>query len=408
MSIWKASARKLRHSGISGFLEAAFEKTYREKFLRPLVNRTADLNSQIVSVEEIIEENNNNPADSFLPAVTEFPRKSTFESVESLDKIPQTGTTEQRLYCLQNAVIHSPAGVIQCASGEYIAESMYPVENFRRSTDDRDAGRMSIALSKTTYKHGLFPFLRTHRSSNPKSTAPVRYENAIALMPLWRNYFHWTIECLPRLFWLERYTEKTGSRPLILLPEDTSTWMLESLSMLGFRKGHYALIDVPNVSVDNLLVTSYPRAYPEYQSWLRRRALESISPNGSNSRIYISRKNATKRQVSNEKQVVDALESRGVQSYQLEELSVREQVQLFAEAELVIGPHGAGFANVVYSENPALIELFGSKRLNTYHQLSALLDYEYSAIQCEADGNDLIVDIAEILTVVDHIITNHG
>ena len=227
-------------------------------------------------------------------------------------------------------------------------------------------------------------------------------------MPLWSNYFHWTVECIPRLFWLKRYTEQTGIQPTILLPAHAATWMLESLSVLGFCKNDYEQVDTSTISVDNLLVTSYPRAYPEYQSWLRGRALGSISPNGSSPRIYISRKNATKRQISNEEQVVEALESRGVQSYQLEELSVREQVQLFAEAELVIGPHGAGFANTIYSEDPVIIELFGSKRLNTYHQLSALLDYEYSAIQCEANGSDLVVDIDELLTVVDDVTNSHG
>ena len=227
-------------------------------------------------------------------------------------------------------------------------------------------------------------------------------------MPLWTNYFHWTIECLPRLFWLERYTEQAGTRPTILLPVDASTWMLESLAMLGFCERDYKLVDAPTISVDNLLVTSYPRAFPEYQSWLRGRALESVSANESNSRIYISRENVTKRQITNERQVINALESRGVKSYQLEELSVQQQVKLFTKAELIIGPHGAGFANAIYSQNPHVIELFGSKRLNTYYQLSALLDYKYTAIQCDANGTDLIVDIDELVTAVDNAINNDG
>jgi len=287
-----------------------------------------------------------------------------------------------------------------------MSESVYPIESFRRADKAGNYGRLSIALSKTAYNHGLTHFLRTNQgNSGPKSLE--HYENAIALMPLWTNYFHWTIECLPRLFWLERYAEQTGIYPTILLPTDTSAWMLESLSMLGFCKDDYEMVDAPVISVDNLLVTSYPRAFPEYKSWLRKHALESISTNETNSRIYISRKNATKRQISNEKQLIDALKSRGVRSYQLEELSVHEQVQLFAEAELIIGPHGAGFANAIYSQNPNIIELFGSKRLNTYHQLSGLLDYEYSAIQCVANGSDLIVDIDEILTVVDSVIDTY-
>jgi hypothetical protein len=61
---------------------------------------------------------------------------------------------------------------------------------------------------------------------------------------------------------------------------------------------------------------------------------------------------------------MEKLESYGFDSYVLEDLSFYEQVDLFSSAEIVVGPHGAGFTNTIFADDLTLLELFGSGELS--------------------------------------------
>ena len=43
------------------------------------------------------------------------------------------------------------------------------------------------------------------------------------------------------------------------------------------------------------------------------------------------------------------LKEKGFQKVQLEKLSLQEQAELFYEADIIIGPHGSGFINLMFS-----------------------------------------------------------
>ncbi len=69
----------------------------------------------------------------------------------------------------------------------------------------------------------------------------------------------------------------------------------------------------------------------------------------SQERIYVSRKLAVKRHLSNEDEFLGLLEKHEFQKVYLEQMSIREQVELFSSASHVIGPHGAGLTNVIFA-----------------------------------------------------------
>lgn len=70
-------------------------------------------------------------------------------------------------------------------------------------------------------------------------------------------------------------------------------------------------------------------------------------PGARGRRLYISRA-GSRRAIENEAEVLDALAPFGVEVHRLETYAFSQQVRLFAEAELVCGPHGAGFANMIF------------------------------------------------------------
>jgi len=66
----------------------------------------------------------------------------------------------------------------------------------------------------------------------------------------------------------------------------------------------------------------------------------------------------------------------------LSKRSVREQVELFSQVELVIGVHEAGLANLIYTRAAHIIELFGRRRLNTYARLCDIEGIPYEHLAC--------------------------
>ena len=106
-------------------------------------------------------------------------------------------------------------------------------------------------------------------------------------------------------------------------------------------------------------------------------------------KIFISRKDSGYRVVENEDEIFRLFEQRGFKRYFLSELSMIEQVALFRDAEIIAGPHGSGFSNLIYC-NPGtkIIEIF-QKRLDLsffYIAQQIQFDYDYILTTSLCDG----------------------
>jgi capsular polysaccharide biosynthesis protein len=96
-------------------------------------------------------------------------------------------------------------------------------------------------------------------------------------------------------------------------------------------------------------------------------------------RIYISRARARGRQVINEDEVINVLNNWGFQTVFLEEMSVLQQVALFANAKVIVCPHGSSLTNLVFcSPKTKIIELFSPHYIRTdYWILSQQLQLQH-------------------------------
>ncbi|MCX7383642.1 MAG: glycosyltransferase family 61 protein, partial [Alphaproteobacteria bacterium] len=99
-------------------------------------------------------------------------------------------------------------------------------------------------------------------------------------------------------------------------------------------------------------------------------------------RIYIDRRASPNRRLQNEDEVVAALAGFGCVPVRLEDLSGAEQIGLFANAEVVVAPHGAGLAHLVHARpGAALLELHATHWVNwCYRRHAAVLGLIYDAI----------------------------
>lgn len=181
------------------------------------------------------------------------------------------------------------------------------------------------------------------------------------------NYYHWLYDVLPRIGLCESLIN-LNDIDYLLVPDLCHQFQWETLNILNISKNKLiSSANVQHISADNLLVTDHPNPDPSnlpkwIVDWLRLQFLSEARLNLKfNSLIYIERSDSVNnRRLLNEKEVVAFLKEKGFSTYRLSELSVREQISLFYHAEIIVGVHGAGFANLAFCKpGTKVIEFFG-------------------------------------------------
>lgn len=106
-------------------------------------------------------------------------------------------------------------------------------------------------------------------------------------------------------------------------------------------------------------------------------------------RLFISRQKAVERNLRNEDALMERLHSLGFQRVVLEDLPPSEQIRLFQETEIVVAPHGAGLANLLFSTDATVLELQPSPYVAPhYYLLCKRMGHDYQYLTHEAPHVD--------------------
>jgi len=212
-------------------------------------------------------------------------------------------------------------------------------------------------------EHPVFLNVRPRRSEYVDGTVAV-----LAARGTGHNYYHFLVDALPRLGMLDRALPDV--RPDRWVLDRTARYQRELLALLGLE-------DVPAiephggmaVQARRLLVPSLPNAStivaPDTVSWLRDR-LKPRDPAGRPGRLYVTRGDRPNtRRVVDEQALLDRLARRGFVAIDPGTLSVQEQIDHFAAAEVVVAPHGAALTNLAFAgDGVRVLELFAPGYLN--------------------------------------------
>lgn len=233
------------------------------------------------------------------------------------------------------------------------------------------------------------------------------------------NYYHWLLEYLPRI---SVYIDPPNndfsdlfSDAKIILPPSPTPWMFKSLDMLGVKEDRIIQPVGKQLRVDQLIfIPGFEQPYnvPLWAiNWLRDKfSTHMITSDPKNKRIYVSRSRAIHRRVRNEKEVIDFLSNYGFVEYVLEDMSLEEQISLFSQAEIVVGPHGAGFSNLVFSTNATLIDLFEPTHVHPcFFNICYDTGQDYWYVMNEkVDRNHMLVDIDKLQRTLERAIEERG
>jgi capsular polysaccharide biosynthesis protein len=168
------------------------------------------------------------------------------------------------------------------------------------------------------------------------------------------NYFHWTILILSRVLLLAEQGYLRNRR--LLLPREITRWMRETLGLIGIDETmilYYGREETLELA-DAMVVSPIQTPSRALLRSLRARlwtaagvaADNRLDPGGE--LLFMVRRNQVKRMILPFDAICDVAEGAGFRLVAPEELTVTEQVKLFAGARAIAGPVGAAFTNMLF------------------------------------------------------------
>lgn len=233
-----------------------------------------------------------------------------------------------------------------------------------------------------------------------------KIEEAIWVSDFWsKNYFHWVLECLPRILAVRKY----GINAPLLLPSHIyeAPYVKSSLEDFGIETITYNFKQTVLVrtlylpshdspcSFDPFFIKNVVKKFTEIDQQIIQMPFR---------KIFISRKDAVKRRILNEFDLIPILKDSGFEVIQMEKLSFRQQRELMRETRTLFSIHGAGLTNLIFlSQASKVIELHpDTDRYNScFYHLAASLDIDYYYCFEESDHlnpqeANILVDLGRI------------
>lgn len=314
------------------------------------------------------------------------------------DPEPYYETDDINVYEIDDCMVLFPDGVV-IAGDELFDRTLFLVYRERYAEILRSDGTLVVDEANTTLV--TEPTFLFHCGSQ-------------------NNYFHWHMDVLPKCLALDE-VHRPGMR--LAIPKLSAGFQRETVSritarvatarpvspngleLVRFRKLFYA----PGLSGD--AVRPSPAIARFFEDDLDDASAALSDPP---KRIYLTRGDNPRRRLVNEELVTHALRARGFTLLNPGDLTVREQRHLFRHCELVVGPHGAAFTNLLYTRSCAgVVELFPDRYMHVgVQRIANLKGFPYGFVLGKTLGYDaqrsvhdvgFEVDVDEVLRRVDEV-----
>ena len=220
------------------------------------------------------------------------------------------------------------------------------------------------------------------------------------------NYFHWLYDVLPRIGLVE-ILKKEINLDYYLLPALQEQYHFESLNLLNIQQKQLLPSKIfRHIETQKLLVTDHPynlnndsyndsKRIPKWISeWLRNKFLQNSSSEKKFKKIFIDRrdvdpKNSSKRKIKNEEILKKLLSNEGFHFVKFSDIPFSEKIKIFNNAEVILGLHGAGFANICFCKpNTKIIELRSPGTGKIFENIGLDNNLNYHPFECNIENSD--------------------
>jgi len=210
------------------------------------------------------------------------------------------------------------------------------------------------------------------------------------------NYFHFINETLGRLALLEMHNVEYD---WLYIPYDIpmiksflTLWGVDPNKIISPVDVYYC------VQADELIIPSFNLntdagfrhtgifIHPKTMNYVKQKIINNFAKERAHKsfskKVFVSRKDGFCRRILNEDEIFELFEPLGFVRYELSKMTIEEQISLFQNAEIVVGEHGAGFANLLFCKSgTVVIELFQALVETCVWWLSLVNNLEYHPVK---------------------------
>jgi len=291
------------------------------------------------------------------------------QSLDAFETIPEKFSShleyplyEKTLFRIRNVTMRGPEGVLFLPDGRVSHQTGWALEHITETNAYRNRCK-----GRNVFKRGNFSTL-------------ILYWGL--------GYYHWFKDVLGML---HESLEWMPGDTIFVMPKGFQKvyggdFYLKSLEALGIARDRVVEFDGTESWTFENLWWQPPAVHPDDQppgamQWIGEKISNTVPRlvHEKPVRVYISRALPFARVLANEGELLPGLIDMGFQICRLENMTFEEQVRLFRNAEVVMGPHGAGFTNLIFSKpGTRVVEILakGYER-RCYWTLSAELGHDY-------------------------------
>ncbi len=213
-------------------------------------------------------------------------------------------------------------------------------------------------------------------------TTPESISGPVAALGDIHHHYHVMIETLPRMLHARDYcadvtfvtSEQVSERYRVMF--DSLNLEVKTISAgTVLAPESLVLVDQPELF--------WPR--PADIAAIRKAFSNDAEPLRS---IYVSRRNAA-RSIENESDLEREMESRGFTTVLLEDMTIQQQIELFASTRTVVAPHGAGLTGIAFmAPGTTVIEITSGEVFeNCYRRIAAISDLDYTMVHISSSAS---------------------
>jgi hypothetical protein len=287
----------------------------------------------------------------------------------------------KKIYMLRNVVVSPSSGLIWSERGVLFGESI---------------GELFRLLGWGACLHEpLIPHKTVHIDS-PVVCCPAAL------------YYHWLLEILPNIL----HTSDLFPDVKIIVSKKCSPFIMEGLELAIGEEACKQKILLSHDKVPLRVSQAVMPALEKWSGFVRpedvARIRKAFEPHrdrnpapSEQTQLYISRAHAYRRRLPHENGIEELLQNAGFKIIYPEEMSLKDQIKVFSQANTIVAPHGAGLSNMIWRTGDChIVEIFTPEWLNDcYARLAVQLGFNYNYVSAH-DGTEASETVRRILTAL--------
>ena len=215
------------------------------------------------------------------------------------------------------------------------------------------------------------------------------------------NYYHWILDVAPKI---EYFCAHTGMKNFsIALPQHHAENKFVQESLDAFKAKIVKVVPGLTYHFSNLIGVKH-LGYGDAALWhqIKKRFFVHFGiRRRSPLKIYISRADTDTRRIANESSVTKVLKKLDFSSLVLSKLRFRDQLEIFHNARIITGMHGAGLVNTVFSSpGSAVLEFRPSVSNNIcFEYIASKMSLNHYLLKVDSDSKTNIVRSEYIIDI---------